>query len=338
MSLLGNNVYANPNTPLWGGGGGGVGTTIPYGTPLTFNGPSSNNPTLLEMDADAVLGVVDASANFGSFQTGDLRVYGAGEGVGSFINFGTGFGSGLGIRAVYNDGTLQANYAEFTSGGWDLSNVQTINGSNYPPGGGGSYPRDASFNSVTVNPSSTAPVAMELGAIGSNIGLYGLDEDGNPGAEFISFSASQMDLSNVTSINGVPYFNSPGTQFDFRSYPGGVPLVEAPDWGVLNAISFTPPVDGKVYVESLGTYVALVSGGGVSMTFAVDGTNISETPTTFNAYAGNTNLFGTSMFQFAVSANVTYDISSIAHCSAIPPADPDVVVTSSRMFLLFSPN
>jgi hypothetical protein len=38
-----------------------------------------------------------------------------------------------------------------------------------------------------------------------------------------------------------------------------------------------------------------------------------------------------------VSANVTYDISSIAHCSAIPPADPDVVVTSSRMFLLFSP-
>jgi hypothetical protein len=178
---------------------------------------------------------------------------------------------------------------------------------------------------------------MELGAIGSNIGLYGLDEDGNPGAEFISFSASQMDLSNVTSINGVPYFNSPGTQFDYRNYPGGVPLVEAPDWGVLNAISFTPPVDGKVYVESLGTYVALVSGGGVSMTFAVDGTNISETPTTINAYAGNTNLFGTSMFQFPVTANVTYDISSIAHCSAIPPADPDVVVTSSRMFLLFSP-
>jgi hypothetical protein len=91
MSLLGKQVYANPTTPIWGQGGGGVGTTIPYGTPLTFNGPSSNNPTLLEMDADAVLGVVDASANFGSFQTGDLRVYGAGEGVGAFINFGTGF-------------------------------------------------------------------------------------------------------------------------------------------------------------------------------------------------------------------------------------------------------
>jgi hypothetical protein len=113
--------------------------------------------------------------------------------------------------------------------------------------------------------------------------------------------------------------------------------VEAPDWGVLNSISFTAPVDGKVYVESLGTYVALVAGGGVSMTFAVDGTNISETPTTINAYAGNTNLFGTSMFQFPVSANVVYDISSLAHCSAIPPADPDVVITSSRMFLLFSP-
>ena len=154
---------------------------------------------------------------------------------------------------------------------------------------------------------------------------------------YATFSSNSVDLSNVTSINGVPYFNAPGTQFDYRNYPGGVPLVEAPDWGVLNAISFTPPVDGKVYVESLGTYVALVSGGGVAMTFAVDGTNVSEAPTVINAYAGNTNLFGTSMFQFPVTANVTYDISSIAHCSAIPPADPDVVVTSSRMFLLFSP-
>ena len=208
----------------------------------------------------------------------------------------------------------------------------------YGSGGGGSYPRDASFNSIVVNPTGTAPPAMELGTIGSNIGLYALDEDGNPAAEFISFTASQMDLSNVTSINGVPYFNSPGTQFDYRNYPGGSPLVEAPAWGVLTAIRFTPPVDGKVYVESLGTYIALVSGGGVAMTFAVDGTNISEAPTVINAYAGNTNLFGTSMFQFAVTANVTYDISSIAHCSAIPPADPDVVVTSSRMFLLFSPN
>jgi hypothetical protein len=183
------------------------------------------------------------------------------------------------------------------------------------------------------------PPALSLGMAGTGtLGLRLVDTDvGGVTATYATFASNAFDLSNVTSINGVPYFNSPGTQFDYRNYPGGSPLVEAPDWGVLNAISFTAPVDGKVYVESLGTYVALVTGGGVSMTFAVDGTNISETPTTFNAYAGNTNLFGTSMFQFPVSANVTYDISSIAHCSAIPPSDPDVVITSSRMFLLFSP-
>jgi hypothetical protein len=288
MSLLGNNVFANPTTPLWGGGGG-VGTTIPYGTPLTFNGPSSNNPTLLEMDADAVLGVVDASANYGSFQTGDLRVYGAGPGGGSFVNIGTGFAGSnapLGIRAVDINGTLQSTLTtlDTPATSWSLSNISSINSNS------------------------------------------------------ISFSSNQMDLSNVSSINGVPYFNSPGTQFDYSNYPGGSTLVEAPDWGVLNAISFTPPVDGKVYVESLGTYVALVTGGGVSMTFAVDGTNITEAPTAINAYDSNTNLFGTSMFQFSVDANVTYDISSIAHCSALPPASADVDVTSSRMFLLFSPN
>ena len=184
------------------------------------------------------------------------------------------------------------------------------------------------------------PPALSLGTAGTGtLGLRLVDTDaGGVTATYATFASNAFDLSNVTSINGVPYFNSPGTQFDYSNYPGGSTLVEAPDWGVLNAISFTPPVDGKVYVESLGTYVSLVTGAGVGMTFAVDGTNITEAPTVINAYAGNTNLFGTSMFQFAVSANVTYDISSIAQCSAIPPADPDVVVTSSRMFLLFSPN
>jgi hypothetical protein len=184
------------------------------------------------------------------------------------------------------------------------------------------------------------PPALSLGMAGTGtLGLRLVDTNvGGVTATYATFASNAFDLSNVTSINGVPYFNSPGTQFDYSNYPGGSTLVEAPDWGVLNAISFTPPVDGKVYVESLGTYVSLVTGAGVGMTFAVDGTNITEAPTVINAYAGNTNLFGTCMFQFAVSANVTYDISSIAQCSAIPPADPDVVVTSSRMFLLFSPN
>jgi hypothetical protein len=43
------------------------------------------------------------------------------------------------------------------------------------------------------------------------------------------------------------------------------------------------------------------------------------------------------MYQFPVSAGLTYDISSIAQCSALPPAGADSLITSSRMFLLFTP-
>jgi hypothetical protein len=277
MSLLGSQVFANPTTPLWGGGGG------------------SNDP----------------NPTFDSVTAQDLTLWNPGN-----IYF-------------YNDVSGTA----FSVMGIGGTNFSTSNVVIQKQNGQGAT---VALGAVQVCGSSNDIASADLVVLDAD-GLTRQNAAGGT-TTYATFASNAFDLSNVTSINGVPYFNAPGTQFDYRNYPGGSPLVEAPDWGVLNAISFTPPVDGKVYVESLGTYVALVSGGGVSMTFAVDGTNISETATTINAYAGNTNLFGTSMFQFAVTANVTYDISSIAHCSAIPPADPDVVVTSSRMFLLFSPN
>jgi hypothetical protein len=277
MSLLGNNVFANPTTPLWGGGGG------------------SNDP----------------NPTFESVTAQDLTLWNPGN-----IYF-------------YNDASGTA-FSVMGIGGTQFSGsnvvIQKQNGQG----------ATVALGAVQVCGASNDIASADLVVLDAD-GLTRLKAAGGT-TTYATFSSNSVDLSNVASINGVPYFNSPGTQFDYRNYPGGSPLVEAPDWGVLNAISFTPPVDGKVYVESLGTYIALVSGGGVAMTFAVDGTNITEAPTVINAYAGNTNLFGTSMFQFSVDANVTYDISSIAHCSAIPPADPDVVVTSSRMFLLFSPN
>jgi hypothetical protein len=317
MSLLGNNVFANPTTPLWGGGGGSNLPENPTFNIVTFE-PSGSPPysstgigTVLGQDVGSTIAILGADQT----ELGPLQATALYAGVEANYPRVIYQSDGIDYQAADSTSYFLAS-VNATSNGWDLPTVSSLGYTKVLP----------------------SPVPIPLATVDTSANSWTLSNIASINSNSISFSSNQMDLSNVASINGVPYFNSPGTQFDFRSYPGGSTLVEAPDWGVLNAISFTPPVDGKVYVESLGTYVALVSGGGVSMTFAVDGTNISETPTTINAYAGNTNLFGTSMFQFAVSANVTYDISSIAHCSAIPPADPDVVVTSSRMFLLFSPN
>jgi hypothetical protein len=204
-------------------------------------------------------------------------------------------------------------------------------------GGGGSYPRDASFNSIVIDPSGIAsPLTIGPGTGGNVLGIR-RTEVGVP-TDYILFDPTEtsMALSNVSTINGFPY-NPVGTLFDFSNYPGGTPVVEAPAWGVLNTLNFTAPADGKLYVETLGTYVALVSGAGVAMTVAVDGSNVPQDPVITNAYAGNTNVFNTCMVQFPVDGGTTYAITSVAHCSAIPPADPDIVVTSSRMFAMFSP-
>ena len=266
MSLLSRQVYANPTTPLWApaGRGGGGGNVIPYGSAITFAGPSSN-PTLLQMDTDAVVGFFDASGaagNFGTVETGDLRVYGAGPGVGAFINFGASFGSNLGVRSVLDDGTLQNNFIAFDSGG--------------------------------------------------------------------------MELSNLTAINGVPYFNSPGTQFDFQAQ-GGTALAEAPDVTVLNALSFTAPANGKLYMEAMGNFISTTQFGGLGLGLAVGGTTISNSLTFANAYDSNINLPAVSMYQIPVTGNTVYDVSAIAFCSALPPAGSDMVVQTSRLFLMFSP-
>lgn len=183
------------------------------------------------------------------------------------------------------------------------------------------------------------PPALSLGMAGTGtLGLRLVDTDvGGVTATYATFASNAFDLSNVSSINGVPYFNAPGTQFDYSNYPGGTPLAEDPAWTVLNSRQFTPPVDGKVYIETLGTFIGTVQGGTAVMSLSINGTDLTETPTRTQAYDSNINFTNTYMYQFPVTANVVYDISSIANCSALPPASADVDVTSSRMFLLFSP-
>lgn len=256
MSLLFNGVYANPSTPLWtgGGGGGGSNVIIPANGQITFQG----SPVQV-LSNSGLISALDASGNFAPFGSSDLRAY---DNVGSYVSLGTYSTQPLGLRAFFDDGTLQNTFAQFDSGGWDLS--------------------------------------------------------------------------NVSSINGTPYFNNPGTSFSYSNYPGGSPLAEAPNWTVLNSINFTAPANGKVYVESLGTYISTVLGGTTVMNFAINGVDASIEPTKTQGYDSNINFTGTTFYSFPVNAGVVYDISSIAQCSALPPAGADSVVTSSRMFLMFS--
>ena len=149
----------------------------------------------------------------------------------------------------------------------------------YGSGGGGSYPRDASFNSIVVNPTGTLPPAMELGTIGSNIGFYALDEDGNSGAEFISFTASQMDLSNVSTINGsayppaLPAPSLPTITDTTVANASGASVPLTPSRLALNSLTFTPPADGKLTMTAFANFDADVNDVRAGLLFfEIDGT------------------------------------------------------------------
>ena len=280
MSLLGKQVYANPTTPIWGQGGGGGGsnfqtlnilengalnfiTTSPHGYTLAmWPNPNPDTPE------NRRLTVFDASANYATFQTGDLNVFGQGANPGSeppYLSLGLAGTGGYGLRLLSSD-----------------------TGSNF-----------GTFFDITPN-------------------------------------TTDFNLSNVKTINGVPYAATL-TSFDF-SNQAAAPVAETPNYTVLNSSSFTAPANGKLYMESLGNFVSTALGGGGNLGFSVNGTIISNAINQFNAYNSNVNLFGMSMYQIPVVGGLTYDISSIAQCSALPPAGSDLLVQTSRLFTLFTPN
>ena len=181
---------------------------------------------------------------------------------------------------------------------------------------------------------------LVLGKSGTNaLGLYQQSSaTGSNEAAYLSVTpnTTELNLSNVKTINGAPYAGT-FTSFDF-SNQAGAPVAEAPASTILNTYSFTAPANGKLYMESLGNFVSTALGGGGNMGFSVNGTILSNALNQFNAYNSNVNLFGMSMYQIAVTGGVTYDISSIAQCSALPPAGSDLLVQTSRLFTLFTPN
>ena len=189
----------------------------------------------------------------------------------------------------------------------------------------------------TGNPYTANAVCLGDAGTGT-LGLRLVDNSvGGVLSTYATFASNAVDLSNVTSINGSPYISpAVGTTFSYSNYPGGALMVEAPDWGVLNAQSFTAPANGRLYMESLGTFVALENGGTAVMNFAINGVDAPVEATKCQSIVSNVNFFGTSMYSIPVTGGQVYDISSIAQCSAIPPSPADVAVTSSRMFLMFN--
>lgn len=259
MSLLGTNVFANPTTPLWSGGGGG-----------------GSNPTFQSVS------FTPATSNVASSE------------------ISAGFNANVGSTLVVSDGNTNVGPLVASALYTDQVFPRVIY-----QGNGIDYQQSGSGNSVFL--------------------------------ATVSSGSNSWDLSNIASINGVPYANLPATVFDYSNYPGGSPLAEAPNYTVLNSYTLTPPVNGKVYIESLASFVSTVNFAGILMDFAVNGSNVPASPTLANAYASNVNFFGTNFFSFPVTANTVYDISSIAQCSALPPAGADAVVNTSRLFVMFSP-
>lgn len=269
MSLLGRQVFANPNTPLWGTEGPGpqdeTFQTIRFtpqlpGDPVESSTIKGSSPAYANTNR---IGIFDGSGNLGPLQVGgEMEVQAVGPATNAYD------------RMLY---------------GYDGIDYQQSN-------------------------------------TGTSVSFLSINS-----------GKSGWELSNITAINGQPYNLLPGTVFSYSNYPGGAPIAEPPNWTVLNAQSFTAPQDGKVYVESLGTYVSTVLGGTTVMNFAINGVDAPVEAAKTQGYNSNINFIGTTMYQFPVSAGLTYDISSIAQCSALPPAGADSIVTSSRMFLLFSP-
>jgi hypothetical protein len=149
MSLLGSQVFANPTTPLWGGGGGGGSNPTfdsvsftPTGTPIV----SSQIATFALSEEGSALAILDASSNLGPLTASSF-----------YAGFGTGGYDRLIVQS--NSLTYQApntgeSYAlasvNSSNDGWNLSNISTINGSNYPP----ALSATPTFTSVTATDAS----------------------------------------------------------------------------------------------------------------------------------------------------------------------------------------
>jgi hypothetical protein len=277
MSLLGKQVFANPTTPLWGGGGGGYPSNAtftqvswtPLGSPIASSQIRSD-----DLDSEgSCLNIQNGSGSLGPLVASRYYAKGATSRViyqADGIDFQDS-GETSYFLATVNSG----------SNGWDLSNISTINGSNYPPGGGGSYPTDASFNSLNVLQGGTLNVGSSINQ-GTSLRFF-KDVSGTSASLFgMAYSGGNLSLC----LRRLPDFRADQLRLgDLRSYgDGGV-------FSSGNSISLGNAGTGSLGIRSvdatgavLGTYITFAPASNAMDLSNVTSINARPVPVTATTF------------------------------------------------------
>jgi hypothetical protein len=329
MSLLGANVYANPTTPLWGGAGSNLPTDPTFNT-VTFT-PSGSPPySSTTIGTFSTTGVQDSTICIlnGSNQLGPLCATALIAGVEQDYP-----------RVIYQADGIDYQAADSTSyflatvnsgsNGWDLSNISTINGS---PPGGGSYPRDASFNSIVIDPSGIAsPLTIGTGSGGTVMGIRRIEVGSE--TDYITFApnATEMALTNVVSLNGGPV---PFTLTAFNQSNLGSFAIDNTTTTPLLGTSVTAPADGKLLVQSVANLVCKASSNtNAVFLLSINGTDDINSTMGISADTLNAETIVTTMAQYPVTGGTLYDCSAVAQ-SLVGPTD--WVANNTQIFLSFT--
>jgi hypothetical protein len=344
MSLLGRQVYANPTTPIWGQGGGGGGGSypldasfnsvsfLPPGDPAPYASSKLRLSSIPYGDA-YIVGVVDPSNDLGPLQTGGyVEVQDAGPLSTAFSRMLYAW-DGIDYQQANSGTSVEFMSLNAGSNGFDLSNISTINGS---PPGGGSYPRDASFNSVLVNPSGGVfPLSLGLGTTSNIMGIR-RDEEGKE-ADYILFDPTEtsMDLSNVATINGAPYVPTITDTIIANAGAAQVPL--SPSRLSLSSNTFTPIADGKLTLTAFANFDSVVStvANGI-LYFEIDGTP-GASVAWFGASAVGQRASATCCEVLSVSGGTPVDINTVASIADVGTgATGDFEAYESRTLVQFT--
>jgi len=309
MSLLNTAVYANPTTPVWGQGGG-VGPNPTFNS-VTFiaQGPPFVSTTLETTELDGLgsaVSVVDASGSLAPMVAGSFYAEPA---------------AGFGARVAYKKDRI-----DFENASAVPYSLATVNGSS----NGWSLPL---VSSLTVIEPGGGSLPIGFGAAGtSTIGIRQLDEDGNPGADYITFSpsTSQMDLSNVNSINARPI---PLTVTNFTQAYSSPPIASFPGT-VMAAQTFTAPADGKLLIQGIGNFQSTITTGtSVAVSFDVNGSTISNSYIYASCGPNILEVAPSTMAQVSVTGGTVYDVSLIAFSST---SSGDWNGIAGQLFLSFT--